>query len=149
VDAERLQGFPANWTKLPASELYNNRDRWRLIGNAVSVPVAKWIARRILAFSSEKLAKFDLPPSSQAKRHNMAWGGPGLEANFAYLPLEGPASPDRFRISKFGFKATTPLSFRAASGFLNRLLDSPLKTDKEFVRDLTDYCDNFSANKAA
>src|SRR5713101_7471275 len=44
---ERLQGFPPNWTE-PAAQLKGTRDpRWRLIVNAVSVPVARWVAERI------------------------------------------------------------------------------------------------------
>ncbi|MEO2035676.1 MAG: DNA (cytosine-5-)-methyltransferase, partial [Planctomycetaceae bacterium] len=48
-DAERLQGFPVNWT-LPAME--NTRKvgaRWKIIGNAVSVPVSKWIGKNLLS----------------------------------------------------------------------------------------------------
>jgi DNA (cytosine-5)-methyltransferase 1 len=41
-DAERLQGFPADWTK-GAPE----RSRWSLIGNAVTVPVARWLGGRL------------------------------------------------------------------------------------------------------
>ena len=43
-EAERLQGFPANWTR--AAEQVNERLRWRLVGNAVSVPIAEWIGRK-------------------------------------------------------------------------------------------------------
>lgn len=41
-DAERLQGFPSDWTS-SAPE----RQRWALVGNAVSVPVAKWLGGRL------------------------------------------------------------------------------------------------------
>lgn len=41
-DAERLQGFPSDWTS-SAPE----RQRWSLVGNAVSVPVAKWLGGRL------------------------------------------------------------------------------------------------------
>jgi DNA (cytosine-5)-methyltransferase 1 len=50
-ESERLQGFPAGWTiptadyRAPARGL--DSERYRAIGNAVAVPVAKWIARRI------------------------------------------------------------------------------------------------------
>ena len=41
-DAERLQGFEADWTE-PAAEVPGVRrsHRWKLVGNAVSVPVAQ------------------------------------------------------------------------------------------------------------
>ena len=38
-DAERLQGFPSNWTK-PAERGTKRGSRWKLVGNAVSVPAA-------------------------------------------------------------------------------------------------------------
>jgi DNA (cytosine-5)-methyltransferase 1 len=50
-ESERLQGFPAGWTfpgegyDAPVRGL--DSERYRAIGNAVAVPVAEWIARRI------------------------------------------------------------------------------------------------------
>ena len=46
-DAERLQGFPEDWTK-PAEEVGRASLRWSLVGNAVTVPVAEWIGRRLV-----------------------------------------------------------------------------------------------------
>jgi DNA (cytosine-5)-methyltransferase 1 len=45
-DAERLQGFPEDWTK-PAEEVARSSLRWSLVGNAVTVPVAAWLGRRL------------------------------------------------------------------------------------------------------
>jgi DNA (cytosine-5)-methyltransferase 1 len=49
LDAERLQGFDENWT-LPTQKgnVRHSRRRWKQIGNAVSVPVARWVAERIV-----------------------------------------------------------------------------------------------------
>jgi DNA (cytosine-5)-methyltransferase 1 len=44
VECERLQGLPDDWT---AGE--SDSARYRLLGNSVAVPVAEWIARRMLA----------------------------------------------------------------------------------------------------
>jgi DNA (cytosine-5)-methyltransferase 1 len=41
-DAERLQGFPEDWTK-PAENVGRASLRWSLVGNAVTVPVAEWL----------------------------------------------------------------------------------------------------------
>lgn len=43
VECERLQGFPDNWTAGFADTV-----RYRMLGNAVAVPCAEWIGRRIL-----------------------------------------------------------------------------------------------------
>lgn len=44
--AEALQGFPRGWT-LAAAEVGRPGFRWKLVGNAVSVPVAEWVGRRL------------------------------------------------------------------------------------------------------
>ncbi len=51
LECERLQGFPDNWTAVDSSPLDVERSdslRYHALGNAVSVPVVKWIAKRIL-----------------------------------------------------------------------------------------------------
>lgn len=44
TECERLQGFPDGWT---ASQ--SDSARYRMLGNAVAVPVVEWIARRVAA----------------------------------------------------------------------------------------------------
>ena len=45
-DAERLQGLPVDWT-LPAEKVGRRSMRWKLVGNAVSVAVTKWLGQRL------------------------------------------------------------------------------------------------------
>ncbi len=45
-DAERLQGFEAGWTEAAAT-VGRPSLRWSLVGNAVTVPVAKWLGERL------------------------------------------------------------------------------------------------------
>lgn len=47
TEGERLQGFPDGWTLL--GDDTPDSPRYRALGNAVCVPVAEWIGRRILA----------------------------------------------------------------------------------------------------
>jgi len=44
TECERLQGFPDGWTAGQADS-----HRYKQLGNAVAVPVAEWIGRRIVA----------------------------------------------------------------------------------------------------
>jgi len=44
LECERLQGFPDYWT-----EGFSDNQRYRMLGNAVAVPVVEWIGRRIMA----------------------------------------------------------------------------------------------------
>ena len=52
AECERLQGLPAGWTAGPA-----DTTRYRLIGNAVMVPVAKFLGERIALALAPKKAK--------------------------------------------------------------------------------------------
>ena len=45
-DAERMQGFVADWTQ-PAESVVRAGHRWHLVGNAVTVDVATWIGERL------------------------------------------------------------------------------------------------------
>lgn len=44
LECERLQGFPDGWT-----DGHSDTQRYRMIGNAVAVPVAEWLGRRLMA----------------------------------------------------------------------------------------------------
>ena len=43
LECERLQGFPDDWT---AGQF--DSGRYRMLGNAVAVPVVEWIAKRLV-----------------------------------------------------------------------------------------------------
>ena len=52
TECERLQGFPDGWNQWGLDETskqveMTDRARYRQLGNAVSVPVAEWIAQRL------------------------------------------------------------------------------------------------------
>jgi DNA (cytosine-5)-methyltransferase 1 len=44
LECERLQGFPDGHTDIPGN---SDTQRYRQLGNAVAVPVAEWIMRRL------------------------------------------------------------------------------------------------------
>jgi len=44
-ECERLQGFPDDWTAVDGMK---DGPRYRMMGNAVTVPVVTWIGRRIM-----------------------------------------------------------------------------------------------------
>lgn len=51
TECERLQGFPDGWT-----EGHSDSQRYRMLGNAVALPVVEWIAQRITAAEPEAAA---------------------------------------------------------------------------------------------
>jgi site-specific DNA-cytosine methylase len=50
TECERLQGFPDDWTLVEGT---SDTARYRQLGNAVCVPVAEWIMRRIVAVEED------------------------------------------------------------------------------------------------
>ena len=47
-EAEQLQGFPRQWTE-PANEISNRKGtRWKLVGNAVTAGVSRWVGERLM-----------------------------------------------------------------------------------------------------
>lgn len=47
-ECERLQGFPDDWTATSFGKEQKDTARYRQLGNAVTVPVVEWIARRLV-----------------------------------------------------------------------------------------------------
>lgn len=141
-DAERLQGFPPDWTR-PASELLGtDRPRWKLVGNAVSVPVAAWIGGR-LANPGEVLIEAGEVPWTGGGWPDAAWG----EARRGGRVIREVRASDRPlhmglpSVSDFLREEPPALSSRATSGFLNRLWRSRLRQRalEPFVRTLRDH----------
>jgi DNA (cytosine-5)-methyltransferase 1 len=133
-DAEALQGFRRGWTS-PSQELpRGERARWRLVGNAVSVPAAAWFGRLL-----KDCRAGDLPPSV-GLRGDHAWPNAGYGFDGKRYEVHSSEWPGRKRyVGLHSFLSTDVplLSRRAASGFLFRLKKSTLSVPQEFLRDLT------------
>lgn len=137
-DAEQMQGFPRGWT-IPAhrGELKNG-PRWKLVGNAVTVGVAAWVAER-LAVPSQPVA-----PSRQwrgpAAWPPAAWGENG--AVHAVAVSEYPRLAPYQHVLEVVDRDTAPaLSHRAASGFARRLQQGNLGRTVGFREDIAEHVD--------
>lgn len=79
IEAERLQGFPDNWT-LPSLGSYQEAKvdslRYTAVGNAISIPVVEWISRRIKAEMERKCetAAFEQEIKSYFDFSQRHWG---------------------------------------------------------------------------
>lgn len=127
TDAERLQGFPADWTSVVGRR---DRKRWRLVGNAVPAPMAKWIGRRLVSPGTADVSKKPLDPG----RWPAAACGSGNDV-YSVDVGEFPVRHIYRHLDKFLLKPL-PLSERAASGFYKRLAQSSLRVDENFLADL-------------
>jgi len=145
-DAERLQGFAENWTA-PAVDVSGVRQshRWKLVGNAVSVPVAEWIGRRIADPVGETPIGMGLKRGAPWPR--AAWGHNGrvYSVDVSTFPIRVEASSLR----EFLRFPRVPLSYRAASGFLSRALVSGLRFEVGFLEDVKRHARRMSRSAAA
>jgi DNA (cytosine-5)-methyltransferase 1 len=131
-DAERLQGFPEDWTK-PAEEVTRPGYRWRLVGNAVSVPVAEWIGRRLKG-PNKYDATADRPLPMHAAWPKAAWS---LEDTvFESKASDTPIWMDRPHLEDFLKYDGKPLSPRATEGFLKRAARGNLRFAEGFLEKL-------------
>lgn len=117
-DGEALQGFPRGWTE-PALSVGRRGDRWKLVGNAVTVGVATWLGDRLATPADAYLADEEL------------WTGPGSWPTAAWG--EGD-KVWRVRISEYprlasyehltdlvDVKSAPVVSFKSVDGFRRRL----------------------------
>jgi DNA (cytosine-5)-methyltransferase 1 len=129
-DAERLQGFPADWTA-PGDIVSGRRrtDRWKLVGNAVSVPVARWVGERLT--TSETYTAKDQELQAGAKWPRAAWGSASgrRSADVSMWPV----AVARPHLHEFLQHEPNLLSARATQGFLSRTRRGTLRIPDDLI----------------
>lgn len=138
-DAERLQGFEVDWTA-PASDSGRRKGfRWKLVGNAVSVPVAEWVGTRLRDPRPYDGSR-DEPLAPGAPWPKAAWSTAGetRRASVSTWPVrnEYPHLADFLRFD------SAPLSERATLGFLRRTQQSSLNFPEGFLEHVAAHLAN-------
>lgn len=146
-DAERLQGFPPDWT-LPALNIQSVRrgHRWKLVGNAVSVPVARWVGERLA-----QRGHFDGSRQGALLARGVAWPKAAWGRRGDVFPVAVSMWPTKQvapGLAEFLEFPLQPLSHRAAQGFKNRMDISSLRFEAEFRRAVTRYVQRASRHAA-
>jgi DNA (cytosine-5)-methyltransferase 1 len=128
-DAERLQGFDADWTA-PAETVSRTSARWSLAGSAVSVPVAQWVGARLAHPGAHEMARDEpfplygrLPKAARfdgCKRYTVEIGRDPL----------GLRPPDLTQFLKHDGALLSP---RATAGFLGRTYEAKLRFAPGFI----------------
>lgn len=129
---EQLQGFAPDWTQ-PAESVARPAARWGLVGSAVSVPVAAWIGRRLVAPGAQTAGTaLPFPSTGKAPRAASFDGKQRLAWNISADPL-GIAPPPLP-----GFMALDQpqelLSLKATNGFLSRTRQAKLRFPDGFIQ---------------
>ena len=116
-EAEEMQGFPRGWTSVE-STARRNGPRWKLVGNAVTVDVAAWVATR-LREPGDVIAEEELW-TGKGSWPTAAWGEGGKiwAVRVSEFPMHAPY---RHLMDVVDRDTADPLSHRAATGFWRRL----------------------------
>lgn len=116
---EQLQGFEPGWTDGSA----RLGERWKLVGNAVTVPVAHWVGGRLHdpADPIEAARPFVVGRRWPAAASSVAG------TRQAWDLSEAPLNVQRLGIHELLAQRYEPLSLKATRGFYSRLLNSRLR----------------------
>ncbi|GKQ54309.1 DNA cytosine methyltransferase [Bradyrhizobium sp. Ce-3] len=115
-DAERLQGFPENWTR-PAEQVTRASLRWSLVGNAVTVSVAAWLGKRLARPGKYDAGRDGALPENGRWPTAARYDGNGRHAVRINSYPKWEARPVLTQFLRHDGK---PLSARATRGFLSR-----------------------------
>ena len=143
-DAERMQGFDPDWTS-PAEDVTRKSHRWKLVGNAVTVDVAKWIGERLARPSSAGTLIEGVPLENAGAWPKAAWnvGAGRFSASISRWPFHRSGPP----LARFLRYPARPLSIKATAGFLARTRVSSLRFPPGFIKKLEAHL--VVANKAS
>lgn len=145
-DAERMQGFAADWTA-PARQVKKPGFRWKLVGNAVTVPVAHWIGQRLASPSPYGRAWEDASLAPGAPWPRAAYNvGAG---RFGSTVSAWPICKSRAGLEAFLKYPTAPLSAKATAGFLGRARSGSLRFPPGFLEAVAAHLERMHAALSA
>lgn len=131
---ERLQGLRAGWTDVGVRDGV----RWKMVGNAVSVPVAKWIGTGLVVQRDPvNVSRRVLAPGERWASAAASIGGAREAWSLSERPLKAVAGSSLAAlIEEYG---GVPLSHGASNGFYTRLQASSLRVRDDFRAALADH----------
>ncbi len=140
-DAERLQGFPQDWTDV----VYGGKSlrpgtRWRMIGNAVSVPVAEWLGEALASPGNWDPDSEPTPLDPSRPMPHAAFGS--REGRFRAASSTHVRSQSHEPIADFLLEPLKPLSVRALTGYLHRTTTGHKKFPPGFLQALNDQVES-------
>jgi DNA (cytosine-5)-methyltransferase 1 len=135
-DAEALQGFDRGWTAVSDVAGGSNGPRWKLVGNAVTVDVAAWVAGRIAAPGSARLDSSPWPGAGPWPTAAWGEGGRVWRVTASEFPRLEPYS---HLLDVIDEAAAAALTHRAAAGFWKRLQEGNLGRHPGFRDDVRSH----------
>ncbi len=136
---EQLQGFDSGWTEGSATL----GQRWKMVGNAVTVPVAEWVGGRLVAPGEPLDVARQFAVGSRWPSAGSSIRGERQQWNLGEAPLD----VRRVTISSLLNRRFDPLSVKATKGFYTRLSNSRLRGGGQPFKDaLLQHIKTMSAN---
>lgn len=139
-DGEALQGLPRGWTAAAVAE--GGPDlRWKLVGNAVTVGIARWIGSLLILTDAGRVdvSLGATHPLERGRRWPRAGWGDAHQA-WASASTAWPMPGEVEGLAEFiHAESAAGLSHRATTGFLSRLDESGMKVPPAFYRDLEEH----------
>lgn len=140
-DAERLQGFPIDWTSVILEDGFKDNLRWKLIGNAVNTRVSQWLAHRLVNHLENPIRE-----NLTRRHHSKKWPKAAYSDNEQVMAIECSFYPQGINytpILNFLTEPLKPLSLKATLGFYKRVNDSTLiKYPTVFKESIVKYLKN-------
>lgn len=137
-DAEAMQGFDRGWTDVDHLSARRNGPRWKMVGNAVTVGVSRWVGSR-LAHPGELVTEFvDWQAGRGAWPTAAASAGGRIEVPTAIS--EFPVHEEYRHLAQMVDAAEAEaLTLRGAKGFWNRLQQGNLGRYPGFRDDVVEH----------
>ena len=135
--AEVLQGFTAGWTAAAPK-----RDRWKLVGNAVSTRVAEWVGEKLGTRGDASHAVWReemLPDDAHWPRAGRGADGKRWHAHVSEFPRHPSQQVQQVLATVLADYGSAPLSHRATKGFRDRLVRSRLRYPAAFLTALDEH----------
>lgn len=139
-DAEAMQGFDRGWTNVEHLSSRRNGPRWKLVGNAVTVGVSRWVGSRLLSPGDPVVELRDWEPGRGA------WPAAATgSAGRIQVPVDLSEFPTHVGYNHLAqmidASAAEALSLRGAKGFWNRLQQGNLGRYPGFRADVQEHID--------
>lgn len=142
-DAEAMQGFDRGWTDVDGLDRRRSGNRWKLIGNAVTVGVAQWVGGR-LGDPGESIANYHEVDPARTRWPLAAWGENGKVWQASGIS-EFPTHRSYEHLADVvDWQQADVLSHRATSGFWSRLQQGNLGRHPGFRDDLVEHIEAMS-----
>ena len=138
-DAEAIQGFKRGWTDI-FQDKKSSRMRWRMVGNAVCVPVFSWVGDQVF-LSGAQLNKSIKPQQISTPK----WPTAAFSEKEKVYSVDVHWWPKRsiqYELRKY-IHNPKPLSKRAADGFYSRIIKNMINLPDNFRTSLESYIENF------